>query len=126
MSDKLTEEVRETMKSSFDAYNKGDIDTCVFFYDERAKLMPPGFVPAIGREEIAKGLNHSRSVNGVLLLDHEPLEVEILGDDVAFAHLNTQPRDGDGNSKGNTQSLTIWMKKDGKWKIYREMFNSRP
>lgn len=120
------EAVRAVNQAWFKAYTAGDIDGLVALYADDAVLGNPGAPPSRGqaaiREAYTKELAEART-SGVSLNPNASTDVGI-SDDLAWEWGGFTATDKSGASIDSGKYLTVFAKRDGKWVIVRDMWNS--
>jgi uncharacterized protein (TIGR02246 family) len=110
----------------FKSYNSGDVNAIVALYAEDAILSPPGAPPARGHSEIREFLTkdiEASKTAGITLNGNSTTDVgvcETLGWEWGTFTVN----DGSGAAVDQGKYITVYGKKDGKWLIIRDIWNS--
>ncbi|QQA44381.1 nuclear transport factor 2 family protein [Pelagovum pacificum] len=100
------------------AYNQGDLDTMMSYYDDMAFLIPPGERILIGSDIIAEYYADAMS-DGFEDLRLDPFDVRDVGDTGVVAVVDMTLRQ-DGALVG-ARLLQVWKVQDGQPLIQREM-----
>lgn len=115
--------VREGSQKWAKAWNKADAKALAGLYAEDAVVMAPGSEPAEGRAAIEKhyqaGLEASKGSENII----ETLEVMDAGD-WAVEVGSFVANGADGTHLDHGRYIALWKKVDGKWMLYRDMWNS--
>jgi ketosteroid isomerase-like protein len=104
-----------------DLVSKGDSVALANHYTIDAKLMQPNQPPAVGRKDIQTAIANLVSAGIKLNLT----TVDLWGDESILAEEGTvivETKDGKQLDKG--KYVVLWKKEDGKWKLFRDFFNS--
>ncbi len=103
------------------AYDSGDGAAVAALYAEDAMLLPPNMEPVSGREAIAEFWTMVTANGGTT--DLKVKEVYSMGDMAAEVgtYSGTAP---DGSHTDHGHYTIIWKKMDGKWMMYRDIWNS--
>jgi ketosteroid isomerase-like protein len=104
------------------AINKGDSISAANCYSKDAKIMRPNNNSIIGKENINKAFNH-RLESGKLRFSMKTVAVWGEGN-MLTAEEEWMLSNPDGKIIDEGKSLEIYKKEDGKWKIFRDCFNS--
>ncbi|TDE27993.1 MULTISPECIES: YybH family protein [Flavobacterium] len=105
-----------------DAFNKGDTINAVNGYAADAKFMPPNQKAASGRKDIQSTLAGFIKA-GAGGLSIKP--VEVWGDEnMLTVEEEWSMTDKDGKEVDRGKALELWKMEDGKWKLFRDIFNS--
>jgi uncharacterized protein (TIGR02246 family) len=121
-SAKLKSEIEKAAQEWANALKIGNIEKLVNLYTEDAKIMGSGHPSFTGKENIIK------SLDGFIrdkITGSDFTTLDVWGNDEycteegigTFSH-----EDGKVVSRG--KYLLVWKKVDGKWKIFRDMYNS--
>ncbi|MCL7972014.1 MAG: nuclear transport factor 2 family protein [marine benthic group bacterium] len=103
------------------AYDSGDGAAVAALYAEDAMLLPPNMDPVSGREAIAEFWTMATAAGGTT--DLKVKEVYSMGD--MAAEVGTYSgTNADGSHADHGHYTIIWKKVDGKWMMYRDMWNS--
>ena len=106
-----------------EAWNSADADALAALYSEDAVVMAPGSEPAEGRaaikEHYAAGLKEAAGATNVI----KTLEVMAAGDWAAEVG-SFVANAADGSHLDHGRYIALWKKVDGKWMLYRDMWNS--
>jgi ketosteroid isomerase-like protein len=125
-----TEADKETIKGInpvwFNSYNSGDVHSIVALYSEDAVLNPPGAPPARGHSEIREFLTKDIEISktgGVTLNGNPATEVGV-SDKLGWEWGTFTVKDKSGSTIDRGKYVTVCEKKDGKWLIIRDIWNS--
>jgi uncharacterized protein (TIGR02246 family) len=118
--------IRAMNTSWFTAYNAGDVAGVAALYADDAVVNSPGAVPARGsaaiRESVAKDIAAS-SGGGFTLMQTAKSEIGISGD-LAWEWNTFTVTDKSGATVDAGKYVTVFGRKDGKWLIIRDIWNS--
>jgi uncharacterized protein (TIGR02246 family) len=118
--------VRSINPAWFKAYNAGDVNTIVALYAEDAVVNAPGAAAARGqaaiREFFTKDVAGSRAV-GVSLNGSSVTDVGVSGD-LGWEWGTFTVTDKSGATVDRGKYVTVYARKDGKWHIIRDIWNS--
>ena len=103
------------------AYDAGDGEALGALYAKDAMLLPPNMAPVTGREAISAFWNAATEAGGTTELT--VMEVHSMGDTAVELGMYSGT-DADGNHADHGHYTVIWKKMDGKWMMYRDMWNS--
>jgi uncharacterized protein (TIGR02246 family) len=110
----------------FKAYNAGNVDSVAAMYADDAVLNAPGAPPARGaaavREGLAKDIAAS-SGGGFTLNPGATADIGISGD-LGWEWNTFTVTDKSGATVDAGKYVTVYGKKDGKWRIIRDIWNS--
>jgi uncharacterized protein (TIGR02246 family) len=110
----------------FAAYTAGDVDGVAALYADDAVISAPGSPPARGsadiREALAKDIGAS-SKGGFTLVPSPSAEVGVSGD-LGYIWNTFKVTDKSGATVDAGKYLTLAARKDGKWRIIRDIWNS--
>lgn len=105
-----------------EAFNKGDSITASMGYATDAKFMPMNQKAVSGRKEIQAVMSGYIKA-GMSGLSIKP--VEVWGDEnMLMAEEEWFMTDKNGKEIDRGKALEIWKMEDGKWKLFRDIFNS--
>jgi uncharacterized protein (TIGR02246 family) len=117
--------IRASADAWNDAYNAADVDKIVALYTEDAVMMPPdaptAASPAAMREFLTKDIAGAKAA-GVKVKD-DGGTVGVLAD-VAWHAGNFSASDAAGKTVATGKYLELWRKKDGKWRMFRDIWNN--
>ena len=103
------------------AYNAGDGAAIAALYTEDGMLMPPNSAPVDGREAIAAFWTQAVAAGGSTELTTK----EVYGSgDMAVEIGMYSGTNADGTHSDHGHFAVIYKKVDGKWMMYRDMWNS--
>lgn len=118
--------IREISTTWFTAYNAGDADSVAALYAEDAVLNVPGAAPARGhaaiREALAKDIAGSKG-GGFTLTQAPTSEIGVSGD-LAWEWNTFKVTDKSGAAVDAGKYVTVYGRKNGKWLIIRDIWNS--
>lgn len=109
-------------KEFMQAFVRGDGAALAAMYSEKSVLLPPNAESISGRPGIQnywKGAIDS----GLKELKLETLEVEGMGDTAAEVGKYFAVS-ANGQTVDTGKYIVLWKREDGKWKLYRDIFNS--
>jgi uncharacterized protein (TIGR02246 family) len=120
------EAVRAVNQAWFKAYTSGNINSLVALYADDAVVSNPGAQPARGqaaiREALTRDLAESREA-GMTLNPNPTTEMGISGD-MAWEWGSFSAVDKSGATADRGKYLSVLEKRNGKWLIVRDMWNS--
>ena len=118
--------IQGTVEPYTAAFNAGEFDAVVEFYDEQVIWMPVNAPAVAGRGAVRAAIDELAALGTpeILIVSDEI----IVSGDIAFDRGNYRmtitPEDGDPTESSN-KYLSVWRKlPDGSWKIARIMFSS--
>jgi uncharacterized protein (TIGR02246 family) len=118
--------IRAIDSTWFAAYNAGDVDGVAALYADDAVLNAPGAPAARGsaavREALAKDIGNT-SKGGFTLTPSPAADVGVSGD-LAYIWNTFKVTDKSGGTVDAGKYLTVAARKDGKWRIIRDIWNS--
>ena len=118
--------IRAGTESWVKSFNSGNAGAVVALYAEDAVLMPPGAAPARGtaaiKEAIAKEIAGAKK-GGVKFVLGTGDEVGVSGD-MAWHAGGYFVMDKAGKTLEAGKFLEVWEKKNGKWRVVRDIWNS--
>ncbi len=117
--------IRDAGTAWFTAYNAGDADAVAALYADDGVVNNPGAPPARGpaiRGAIAKDVADSRA-GGFSLKPAPESEVGVSGD-LAWEWNTFTVADSSGATVDAGKYVTVFQRKDGKWQIIRDIWNS--
>jgi uncharacterized protein (TIGR02246 family) len=121
---------KETIKGInpvwFKSYNAGDVNSIVALYSEDAVLNPPGAPPARGKSAIQEYLTKdvaASSEAGITLNGNPSTELDVSGN-LGWEWGTFTVKDKSGANIDQGKYLSVYEKKDGKWLIIRDIWNS--
>ncbi len=121
-----TAAVRAVNQSWFKAYNAGNAGAVAALYADDAVLCPPGAPAARGgaaiRAELVKEIADT-AAGGVSLKQGTTIEIGISGD-LAWESNSFTVVDKSGATVDTGKYLTVYGRKNGKWQIVRDIWNS--
>jgi uncharacterized protein (TIGR02246 family) len=115
-------QIEEANKSFTESIAKGDAATVANMYSSDAKFMGANSPSASGKQEIQTvigGLIASGATQLVLSTVGVWGDAKLLAEEGTFT---IAMKDGTSLDKG--KYIVLWKKEDGKWKIFRDCFNS--
>lgn len=116
------EAIAKENKTFTDAFNKGDSIGAVMTYATDAKFMPPNQKAVSGRKNIQTTIAGFIKA-GEMSLSINP--VEVWGDEMMLTvEEEWFMTDKDGKEIDRGKALELWKMEDGKWKLFRDIFNS--
>lgn len=105
-----------------EAFNKGDSITAASYYATDAKFMPPNQKAVLGRDKIQTGIGEYIKMGGFNL---SLKTIDVWGDEnMMTVEEEWTMMDKDGKEIDHGKSLELWKMEDGKWKLFRDIFNS--
>jgi ketosteroid isomerase-like protein len=118
--------IRAGTQSWIKSFNSGNAGAVVALYSDDAVLMPPNAPPARGivaiKEAIAKEIAGTKK-GGLTLALGTLDEVGVAGD-MAWHAGTFVAKDKGGKTVDAGKFLEAWERKNGKWRIVRDMWNS--
>ena len=118
--------VRKTIDSTNTAFaatvKKGDSVALVDFYTSDAKLMAPNMPAASGRKEIQSAF--SGMINSLGAIDLSLTPNDVWGTESLVAEEGSYKMSKDGKDIDKGKYIVLWKMEDGKWKLFRDCFNS--
>jgi ketosteroid isomerase-like protein len=118
--------IRAGTKSWVESFNSGNAGAVTALYSEEAVLMPPGEPPARGtaaiKEAIAKEIAGAKK-GGVGFALGTGDDVSVSGD-MAWHSGAYFVLDKSGKTVEAGKYLEVWERKNGKWRIVRDMWSS--
>ena len=120
------ESIRAVNPSWFKAYNAGDVNSIVALYAEDAVVSPPGASPAHGHSAIREYLNKDVAASsgaGTTLNGAATTDVGVSGD-LGWEWGTFTVKDKSGTTVDNGKYLTVYEKRNGKWLIIRDIWNT--
>lgn len=116
--------VIDSLNAEFGNYvSKGDSVGLAAMYSSDAKLMAPNFPAASGKSQIQSAFSGMFAAYGPVNLTLTAEEV--LGNGVLLTDVGTYKiTDKTGKEIEKGKYVDIWKMEDGKWKLYRDIFNS--
>jgi uncharacterized protein (TIGR02246 family) len=118
--------VRAMGPAWFKAYNAGDVDGLAALYADDAVLNAPGAPAARGRAAVREGLAKdiaASSEGGFTLTPAPTSEVGVSGD-VGWEWNTFTVTDKSSATVDAGKYVTVYTRKDGKWLIIRDIWNS--
>jgi uncharacterized protein (TIGR02246 family) len=120
-------EIRKSISASnwATAFNAGDVDAIVAMYADDAVLQPPGAPAAAGRAAIREFMvadNASSRAAGYTL--HMADGTIGISGDLAYEAATFSVTDASGATVDTGKSLSVARKRDGKWLMIRDTWNS--
>jgi uncharacterized protein (TIGR02246 family) len=118
--------IRAVNPAWFKAYNAGDVDGVAALYAEDAVLNIPGAAPARGHAAIREGLakDIAASAAGGFTLSQAPMSEMGVSGDLAWEWNTFTVADKSGATVDAGKYVTVYGRKDGKWLIIRDIWNS--
>ncbi len=118
--------VRAINPTWFKAYNAGDADAVAALYADDAVLSIPGAPPARGRaairEAFVKDIAAAAAAGGTY--GQSPGSDVAISGDLAYEWNTFTVTDKAGATVDKGKYLTVYARKNGKWAIVRDMWNS--
>jgi len=121
-----TETIKGINPIWFNSYNSGDVNSIVALYSEDAILSPPGAPPARGHSEIREFLTKDieTSKTAGVTLNGNPATDAGVSDNLGWEWGTFTVKDKSGADVDQGKYVTVYQKKDGKWLIIRDIWNS--
>jgi len=114
--------VDEGNQSLSDLLKKGDSTGFAALYCSDAKVMGPGGPAVIGREAI-KSMVGGMVQMGLTNMTLKTIDVwgneSLVGEEGVYAFVG-----GDGKQIDNGKYIVLWKMEDGKWKLFRDIWNT--
>jgi uncharacterized protein (TIGR02246 family) len=108
----------------FKSYNAGQVDSIVALYAEDAVMNPPGAPAAKGSAAIREFLTKAiAAASGYTLQGGGTTDVDVSGD-IGWESGTFTVIDKSGTTVDTGKYLTVCARKDGKWVIVRDIWNS--
>jgi ketosteroid isomerase-like protein len=118
--------IRAGTTSWMQSFNSGNAGAVAALYSDDAVLMPPNAPPARGvvaiKEAIAKEIAGAKK-SGVTLAPGTVDEVNVAGD-MAWHSGSYVVKDKGGKAVDAGKFIEVWERKNGKWRMVRDMWNS--
>jgi len=115
--------IHEGTKAWMGGWNAGNAAAIAGLYADDAKLMAPGAEPAAGRAAIQAALTAALQAAGGSQMTIQSTEVMESGDMAVEVGTFTETA-ADGSHLDHGKYLAVWKKVDGKWMLYRDIWNS--
>lgn len=114
-------EIEAADRNFMDLFAKKDSVGLANLYTEDAKFMSPGAPAAVGRANIQTAMSQLFN-SGITSLDLRLMEVygteELIAEEGEFTlYVNDK-------AVADQKYIVLWKKEDGKWKLFRDIFNS--
>lgn len=118
--------IRAVNPAWFKAYNAGDVDGVAALYADDAVLNIPGAAPARGRPAIREGLakDIAASAAGGFTLNQPAMSEIGVSGDLGWEWNTFTVTDKAGATVDAGKYVTVYGRKDGKWLIIRDIWNS--
>ena len=119
--------IQEINKAWGDNYNAANAGAIADLYAEDALLMPPGAVTADGRDAIREflaGDTAAAKAAGVTYNVSSDADAIHISGDMAWQNGTYTVTDASGATVDAGKYLSVFQKKDGKWNLYRDTWNS--
>lgn len=119
--------IQEINKAWGENYNKGDADAMANLYADDALLLPPGAPTASGRDairEFLKGDTAASQAAGVTFHVASDADAVHISGDMAWQNGTYTVTDASGATVDAGKYLSVFQKKEGKWQLYRDTWNS--
>src|SRR4051812_20089780 len=118
--------IRAGTTSWMQSFNSGNAGAVAALYSDDALLMAPGAPAARGvaaiKQAIAREIAGAKK-NGVTLASAAPDEVNVAGD-MAWHSGGFVAKDKAGKPVDAGKFVEVWERKNGKWRIVRDIWNS--
>lgn len=115
-------EIEEANRNFMDVLSKGDSVGLANCYATDAKFMAPNSPAVVGRKNI-QGVTAGMIKSGIASVDLKTIEV--WGDEAMLAEEGVLAMAGKGGKElDKGKYIVLWKKEDGKWKLFRDCFNS--
>lgn len=114
--------VAESNKAFADAILKGDSSAIADLYTSDAIMLPPNMPKAVGHD----GILHVASALTQMGIGQFSLEsTDVYGNgDLVAEEGNYTVGDKSGKTVDEGKYIVLWKQQDGKWKLYRDIWNS--
>ena len=119
--------IQEINKAWGDNYNAGEAGAIADLYAEDALLMPPGAPTANGRDAIRgflAGDTAAAKAAGLTYNVSSDADAIHVSGDMAWQNGTYTVTDASGATVDAGKYLSVFQKKDGKWQLYRDTWNS--
>jgi len=120
---KVRDAIETAVKNYMTVFNQGDVASVAALYTEDGQVLPPNSDAVKGRPAIQKfwqGVIDDEGDKSSLQL--EIIEVESYGDIVY--NLVKYTIQGEEKVIDTGKNVFLWKQEDGKWKLYRDIWNS--
>jgi len=117
------EDYTDTSERWEKAYNAGDAAAIAALYAEDGILMPPNAGPSTGRKAIQVFIESDLAANKGNTIEIESVDNSKSGD-LGFANGTWRMKDPKGTVLDEGKWLEVRMMVDGRWRIYRDIWNS--
>ncbi|NNG15683.1 MAG: nuclear transport factor 2 family protein [Gemmatimonadales bacterium] len=115
--------IHQGTKAWMAGWNAGDAAAVAALYAEDGVVMAPGAEPAKGRAAIEALMNGALEAAGGSKMEIKPTEV-MESDGMAVEVGTFAEIAADGSHRDHGRYMAIWKKVDGKWMLYRDIWNS--
>lgn len=105
------------------AWNSGDAAALAALYAEDATVMAPGGEPVTGRGAIEEMFAGAMEANAGSKMEIKPAEV-MAADGWATETGSFVQTAADGSHQDHGRYIAVWKDVDGKWLLYRDIWNS--
>lgn len=114
--------IEESNKAWTENLAKGDAAGIGALYTSDARLMAPGTPAVEGREKITEYISGLINIG---IRDFRPVTTSVWGNETLIGEEGTWTlNDSNGLELDHGKYLVLWKKEDGKWKIFRDCWNS--
>ena len=115
-------EIEEANRNFMNVLSKGDSVGLADCYATDAKFMAPNSPAVVGRKNI-QGVTAGMIKSGIASVDLKTIDV--WGDEAMLAEEGVLTMAGKGGKElDKGKYIVLWKKEDGKWKLFRDCFNS--
>lgn len=114
--------IAETNKTFSDAVVKGDSTTITNLYASDAHILPPN-MPAATSHEAIQHVSGGFTSMGIKSFSLESTDV-YGGPEMVVEEGKYTVGDGSGKTVDEGKYIVLWKQEDGKWKLYRDIWNS--
>lgn len=122
-NDQIRSAIQEQNKKFMETLRNGNMEAfSTVFIEESGKMMPPGRPAVIGRDSIIQFMQNMRK-NGVSKINLTTQELYPMTNH-AIEVGKYEVFMGDTNRVDYGKYMVYWKKYDGKWRIYRDIWNS--
>lgn len=122
-SDQVRQVIDEANRKFGAAAAGKDYGGMAAFYTEDAKLLPPDAPIVSGRKSIEEFWRTAANALGLMDVTLKTTDLEIAGD-TAYEIGEADLKLGSGQAK--VKYLVVWLRRDGRWHLHRDIWNNMP